>query len=961
MCIPDSADTNYISKMATLVASARNRSQILYLEFGNVYTIMNDLPDIKSAPAFDTFMAAYGYAYRNKILFTANYRDIQYYINAMGGGRAAPYNFTYIDAIGAEPNFGVLGIADVWDATVDQIKSNLTHFMLQYETTLNNAYQIAKRNGTNLVTFSGGPYLKTPRYSYIWRNKTNSSYAVNASLELTLANTLFNMTQNDSWVGEYYLQWYARMKSMGIRSVLFSQLTTSYGPAFSFDWDFVPLVPFLNTTTPTYLALNQSVFNNRTTTLPISGTVPSDPSVCSPSCLWGDCILNICACYAGYSGADCSVYTPQAQQNKIGVNLQGLSYWTTQHPFIDMHREGSHWVYFIAGQGWNSGYAFKDQITFDTNGYPTYLPPGISVGTLMARDVVTHYDPGNYTILYDGDGVLTFGMFDVLKVVYGVGKCVLTVEPSTTLNNGILVTIERTNPANYIRNIRVIRPGYEKTWWTQKFSALMLEKLAPYGTLRFMDWTNTNGQRDIEWANRTQQSYRSYTIDNGVAWEEVIHLCNILGKNAWINVPHLATDDYITQLATLFLQKLEPHLKIYVEYSNEVWGTLFPGGQYAEKQGVQYYSNKSKITALNNATDDPTQARFCYLSMKTQNISDIWKAVWSTPANRARVNIVISPQAVNADTTRRILACENGYKKVDFVALAPYLSTTLQANMTNADVFAQLSTEITKIGQTLQEHLIYTNNYSLPLGCYEAGQGLLGSDTATLNIQKSVQDDYRMAATYQSYFEMLFNNSIVLACQYTDTGAQTKYGSWGVFEYADSRMNSSFKWSGIEQYLQLNNLPTTSLLYGSCNNSCNGNGICNFGRCSCYGDYKGDDCSIGKYVDFSECGYYCNFNNGTCVLMSTVGMNRYYGCNCNTGYIGNSCGIPVCSSKCSYNGICSAAEKCTCFRGKMGADCSVDCGCRGHGTCNLDGTCQCDTGYLYNATSKKCEFACLGQ
>ena len=59
----------------------------------------------------------------------------------------------------------------------------------------------------------------------------------------------------------------------------------------------------------------------------------------------------------------------------------------------------------------------------------------------MARDVKTHYDPGNYTILYDGDGILSFGLFDVKKVIYGIGKCILQVEPTTNMNNGILVTI----------------------------------------------------------------------------------------------------------------------------------------------------------------------------------------------------------------------------------------------------------------------------------------------------------------------------------------------------------------------------------------------------------------------------------------------------------------------------------------------------------------------------------------
>ena len=63
----------------------------------------------------------------------------------------------------------------------------------------------------------------------------------------------------------------------------------------------------------------------------------------------------------------------------------------------------------------------------------------------------------------------------------------------------------------------------------------------------------------------------------------------------------------------------------------------------------------------------------------------------------------------------------------------------------------------------------------------------MGSDTATLKLQYAVQDDTRMTGIYTSYFEMLFNNSIVLANQFTDTGPQSKYGSWGLYEYSDSR------------------------------------------------------------------------------------------------------------------------------------------------------------------------------
>lgn len=94
--------------------------------------------------------------------------------------------------------------------------------------------------------------------------------------------------------------------------------------------------------------------------MPTFGSVPVNPFICSPSCVWGDCINNVCACYAGYSGNSCNttVNLP-ASQDKIGINLQGISYWTTQHPYIDMHKEGSDWVYFLINGGWSSGDAFK--------------------------------------------------------------------------------------------------------------------------------------------------------------------------------------------------------------------------------------------------------------------------------------------------------------------------------------------------------------------------------------------------------------------------------------------------------------------------------------------------------------------------------------------------------------------------------------------------------------------------
>ncbi len=45
-------------------------------------------------------------------------------------------------------------------------------------------------------------------------------------------------------------------------------------------------------------------------------------------------------------------------------------------------------------------------------------------------------------------------------------------------------------------------------------------------------------------------------------------------------MPHAADDNYITQMATLFRDNLNPNLNVYLEYSNEVWNWIFEQAHY---------------------------------------------------------------------------------------------------------------------------------------------------------------------------------------------------------------------------------------------------------------------------------------------------------------------------------------------------------------------------------------------
>lgn len=83
----------------------------------------------------------------------------------------------------------------------------------------------------------------------------------------------------------------------------------------------------------------------------------------------------------------------------------------------------------------------------------------MQLGTLLNRDLNTHCDNGTYILLYEGDGTFTFSM-DVVAIRRAVGRIEIDVIPTTNFNNGIFINIIRTNPNNYLKNIRLIRPGF---------------------------------------------------------------------------------------------------------------------------------------------------------------------------------------------------------------------------------------------------------------------------------------------------------------------------------------------------------------------------------------------------------------------------------------------------------------------------------------------------------------------
>ncbi len=172
--------------------------------------------------------------------------------------------------------------------------------------------------------------------------------------------------------------------------------------------------------------------------------------------------------------------------------------------------------------------------------------------------------------------------------------------PSAELNTGFT-------------DFKMLRPGFTND--DNLFYPPFLELLdsVNFSTIRYMVFSITNGSDPdypgvISWSERklpgdaSQVSLRTIGKNGGACWEHVIELANRTGTDAWINVPISADINYITQLATLLQETLDPRLNIYVESSNEVWNTApgFEQSLYNQAQaadlGLDEHNNHARRT-----------------------------------------------------------------------------------------------------------------------------------------------------------------------------------------------------------------------------------------------------------------------------------------------------------------------------------------------------------------------------
>ena len=550
----------------------------------------------------------------------------------------------------------------------------------------------------------------------------------------------------------------------------------------------------------------------------------------------------------------------------LGTNLSDWSDWVTEQPFINVFKSSRSWITQAPGV-WDTGE--EQALNLDANGWVVSLPAATD-GTVKYRTVTTLLldgtdfvgirQGGQYVVLYDGEGILTYSLAaSKIASLSSPGRDVINVDQVNS--GGIQINLTSTDPnhtGNYIRNIRVVPPGVvcnddplafcllgsdpacqrsacismeAAAVSGRLFHPLFLRNLVNYRALRFMMPQNTNVissglPQQVNWTDRAKLDAPNWSGQAGIPVEVAVSLSNLLQADPWLNMPFQASDDYIRQFARLAHTMLDPSRKVYVEYANEIWNTAFSAGTWVEQQGV----------ALWNTPDSAYTKRINWYGMRTAETCDIWKAEWAGDASR--VVCVLSAQAANTFTANAALDCKLWNQApcqahgIQAVAIAPYFGDYL-GTVSNGPVLAgwtanadgglgSLFAELEYGGQlaggptggALAQSAQWITNYAslarhrnLTLLAYEGGQSLVGIGSVTYNqsianLFIAANRDPRMGDIYAKMLENWRDAGGGLFMHFLSVGQFSKFGSWGALE--NMLQQTSPKYGALYQFIQQN-------------------------------------------------------------------------------------------------------------------------------------------------------------
>jgi hypothetical protein len=516
------------------------------------------------------------------------------------------------------------------------------------------------------------------------------------------------------------------------------------------------------------------------------------------------------------------------QHMRVGMNLENVVDWSPAWTFTDVFKASRGWITHevntaTGAMTWDVG--GTNPVRVDANGNPAILSSRVNAsgqtlrqmaGTLMFRDIDGAYPGGTYRAEWDGTGVVSFG-FDAQAIssgrtADGRNFADLQVNPS---GSGIYMRVEQTSPTDPVRGFNIWMPAWNGQGFTGQrwqpgadvtpFHPLYLQRLQPFGTLRFMGMQETNTSDIRTWADRRDandirqgsgiEGSPSEPLANGMSVEYMVQLANDLDADAWFNMPHMADDTFVRNFATYVRDHLEPGRKAYVEWSNEIWN--FAWGFEASRWVME------QTQLPQNAGLDNWQVA----GREAKRDLDIWSDVFSGQTNR--LVRVAAGWAANDWVTNRVVESMGG--SFDAIAIAPYFNpnddqrASYTAATTVDTILADTRAAVAESVGWVRNHQNLANTWTTTLGrdiqlcAYEGGPHMDGRNAPYQNAFYAAVNDPRMGDIERDYLRALDAEGMDLYVdfQFTGQSGATPWGDFAKLHRMDEPLETAYRYNAV--------------------------------------------------------------------------------------------------------------------------------------------------------------------
>jgi len=375
--------------------------------------------------------------------------------------------------------------------------------------------------------------------------------------------------------------------------------------------------------------------------------------------------------------------------------------------------------------------------------------------------------------------------------------------------------VEETSPTDAVRNFHIWTPAWNgqsfagQRWQPgaafSPFHPLYLQRLRPFGTLRFMGMQETNSSDIRTWSDRRDandirqgsgiEGSPSEPLANGMSVEYMVQLANDLDADAWFNMPHMADDTFVRNFASYVRDHLEPGRKAYVEWSNEIWNF---GWGFQASQWVMEQTRLPQNAGLDN---------WQVAGREAKRDLDIWTDVFRGQTDR--LVRVAAGWAANDWVTNSVVESMGG--SFDAIAIAPYFNP----NDEKRDSYTTATTVDTILTDTraavdesvgwVRNHRALADDWSTSLGrdikllAYEGGPHMDGRSAPYQNAFYAAVNDPRMGGIERDYLKALDAEGMDLYVdfQFTGQAGATPWGDFAKLHRMDEPLDTAYRYNAV--------------------------------------------------------------------------------------------------------------------------------------------------------------------